>query len=207
MHGIGGNVVEARERLHRMLIENLYSNRILNNSHRGDFVEMMVLDALGPEWRHVGLGWNLWDLQRGTGAARARIQVKQCAARQLWGKTKRMSFQFPWSDHAPAYVRRDFPNEALEEDGWFRELFVVGVHDVEDEKLCDQTDPSQWRFMIVPSSELKRGQNSMTLSKATKQWPLVSLAELKPRVEIKLSELRQVRNRFLATCSRPGKSD
>jgi hypothetical protein len=171
-----------------MLIEKLYSHRILNNSHRGDFVEMMVLDALGHEWRHVGLGWNIWDLQRGNGKERARIQVKQCAARQLWGKTKCMVFQFPWSDHAPAYIRRDFPDEALEQDGWFCELFVVGVHAIEDETLCDQTDPSQWQFMIVPSWELKRGQSSMTLSKAMKRWPLVPLAELKAAVEIKLSE-------------------
>jgi hypothetical protein len=39
-----------------MLIENLYSLRILNNSHRGDFVEMMVLDALGYEWRYITAG-------------------------------------------------------------------------------------------------------------------------------------------------------
>src|SRR5262249_20832865 len=160
-----------------MLIERLYSHRILSNSHRGDFVEMMVLDALGPEWRHVGLGWNLWDLQRGTEKSRARIQVKQCAARQLWGKTKRMTFQFPWSADVPAYIHRDFPSEAIEKDGWFCELFVVGVHLVEDEALCDQTDPTQWQFMVVPSRELHRGQSSMTLSKAMERWPLVPLAD------------------------------
>src|SRR5262249_28036218 len=114
---------------------------------------------------------------------------KQCAARQLWGKTKRMIFQFPWSDQAPAYIRRDFPNEALEKNGWFCELFVVGVHAVEDERLCDQTNPSQWQFMLVPSRELKRGQSSMTLSKAMKRWPLVPLAELKLVVQTKPREL------------------
>jgi hypothetical protein len=184
--------VEHRERLHRMLVEKLYSQRILNNSHRGDFVEMMVLDALGPEWRHVGLGWNIWDLQRGSGVDRARIQVKQCAARQLWGKTKCMTFQFPWSDRAPAYFRRDYPNEAVENDGWFCELFVVGVHAVDDEQLCDQTDPSQWQFMVVPSRELTRGQNSMTLRKAIQLWPPVALAELKSAVETKLSTCHKI---------------
>ena len=186
-----------------MLIETLYSQRILNNSHRGDFVEMMVVDALGAEWRHVGLGWNIWDLQRGAGSDRARIQVKQCAARQLWGKTKCMTFQFPWSDQAPAYILRDFPNEALEQDGRFCELFVVGVHAVEDEKLCDQTDPAQWQFMVVPSRELKRGQSSMTLSKAIKRWPLVPLAGLKSAVETKLRDLRDAEQR-LAAASQTG---
>ena len=61
--------MEQKERLHRMLIERLYSHRILNNSHRGDFVEMMVLDALGPEWRHVGLGWNIWIFNAGTASS------------------------------------------------------------------------------------------------------------------------------------------
>jgi hypothetical protein len=128
-------------------------------------------------------------LQRGDGKDRARIQVKQSAARKLWGKTKCLTFQFPWSDQAPAYIRRDFPNEAIEKDGWFCELFVVGVHAVEDEKLCDQTDPSQWQFMVVPLHELKPGQNSMTLSKATKRWPLIPLSGLKSAIEIRLSEL------------------
>jgi hypothetical protein len=100
-----------------------------------------------------------------------------------------MTFQFPWSHQAPAYILRDFPNEIVEKDGWFCELFVVGVHAVEDEKLCDQTDPSQWQFMVVPSHELKRGQSSMTLRRAMKRWPLVPLAGLKSAVEIKLSEL------------------
>lgn len=100
-----------------------------------------------------------------------------------------MTFQFPWSDHAPAYIRRDFPNEALEKDGWFCELFVVGIHAVEDEMVCDQTAPSQWQFMVVPSRELKRGQSSMTLSKAMKRWPLIPLSGLKSTVELKLNVL------------------
>jgi hypothetical protein len=100
-----------------------------------------------------------------------------------------MTFQFPWRDRAPAYISRDFPQEALEKEGWFCELFIVGVHTVEDELLCDQTDPSQWQFMVVPARDLKRGQSSMTLIKAIKRWPLVPLAELKSAVLCKLCEL------------------
>ena len=176
-----------RSRVHRLLIEKLYSQRILNNAHRGDFVELMVLDALGPDWRHVGLGWNLWDLQRGKGQDRTRIQVKQSAARQLWGKTKHMTFQCRWRDAAPSYIKRDFPDEALENQGWFCELFVVGMHLVDDLAECDQTDPAQWQFMVVPTRELVSGQNSIPLSKAVGRWPLVSLSELKPTVDTKLA--------------------
>lgn len=183
-----------RERVHQLLIERLYSGRILNNSHRGDFVEMMVLDALGPDWRHVGLGWNLWDLQRGDGPERTRIQVKHCAALQLWGKTKRLIVQFPWRDHPPDYIRRDFPREALEEAGWFCELFVVGVHEVETNE-SDQTDPVQWQFMIAPSWEMKPGHSSMTLDKAASRWPLVPLSGLKSTVDAKLLERPPMRGR------------
>jgi hypothetical protein len=180
-----------KARLHQLLIEKLYSSPVLNNSHRGDFVEMMVLSALGPEWRHVGLGWNLWDIQHGTGAERIRIQVKQCAAPQLWGKTKRMTFQFPWSERAPDYIRRDFPNEAIEKGGWFCELFVVGVHLIEDKAVCDQTDVNQWRFMVVPTNELRPRQSSMMLTKAMRRWPLVTWSELKSAVHRTLDALKR----------------
>jgi hypothetical protein len=48
--------------------------------------------------------------------------------------------------------------------------------------------------MIVPAWELKRGQSSMTLSKAMKRWPLIPLAELKSAVEIKLGEQPRLTN-------------
>ncbi len=130
-----------------MIVETMYSGRVLNNSHRGDFVEMMVLDALGDAWRHVGLGWNLWDLQRGSGPDRIRIQVKQCAALQLWGKTKRMTIQTPYATDVPAYFVRDFPNEAIEGRGYRCEIFVIGVHRDADPATCDQTNPLQWQFL------------------------------------------------------------
>lgn len=191
--------MNERARLHQLLIEKLYSRPILNNSHRGDLVEMMVLNALGPEWKHVGLGWHLWDLQRGTGAARVRIQVKQCAARQLWGKTKNMIFQFPWSEGAPDYIRRDFPDEALEDKGWYCELFIVGVHPVEDAAVCDQTDVNQWRFMVVPTIELKQGQSSMLLSKAIKRWALVGLGDLKTAVSARIDAGKNGSEETIAT--------
>ncbi len=91
----------------------------------------------------------------------------------------------------PDYIRRDFPNEMIEEEGWFCELFVVGIHPVEDETSCDQTDMNQWRFMVVPANELKRGQSSMLLSRAMKRWGTVTCPELRTEVAQKLDALRQ----------------
>ena len=100
---------EHKAHINDLLISEVYGGPILNNSHRGDIVEMMVWDALGPDWRFVGLGWHPWDLQRGTGPERIRIQIKQCALLQLWGKTKAPTFQFSWSKNAPEYFQRDNP--------------------------------------------------------------------------------------------------
>ena len=78
----------SRDRVLSMVANRIYGGTVLNNSHRGDVVEMMVLAALGSDWKFVGLGWHPWDLQRGSGADRVRIQVRQSAAMQIWGPTK-----------------------------------------------------------------------------------------------------------------------
>lgn len=175
--------MSTKPHFQQLIIQNLYSARILNNSHRGDLVEIMVLSALGPDWRHVGLGWNLWDLQRGNGPDRVRIQVKQSAARQLWGKTKEMTFRFPWSEKVPNYFFRDNPEEAIESSGWFCDLFVVGLHIIDDD-TCDQMDVNQWKFMVVPTNELPAGRRSMPIERAVKKWPPVSWQDLRAAVEV-----------------------
>ncbi len=180
------NQSEAKVHIQDLLIKHVYSGPILNNSHRGDFVEMMALAALGPEWRFVSGGWHPWDLQRGSGSERVRIQVKQSAALQLWGETKKMMFSFPWSDKPPAYFFRDNPNEKIEDCGWFCDLFVVGIHDVKDLSLCDQTNADQWKFFVIPISELPPKSSSMTIDKTLKRWTPVSWKDLKTEVNAKI---------------------
>jgi hypothetical protein len=51
----------TRDEVIKSVADTLYSSSILNNSHRGDVVEMMVLAALGSEWKFVGLGWHPWN--------------------------------------------------------------------------------------------------------------------------------------------------
>jgi hypothetical protein len=166
-----------------LVAKHMYTDRILNNSHRGDVVEMIVLSALGSNWRLVGLGWHPWDLQQGDGKDRVRIQVKQCAALQLWGATKNLQLNFGWKKKAPDYFNRDNPGEEIEPQGWFCDIFVFGLHLESDESLADQVNPEQWKFLVVPVSELKHGLNSMVLSKALKRWEPVSWTELAESVE------------------------
>jgi len=165
-----------------MVTKYMYSGKILNNVHRGNIVEMMVLSALGSDWKMVSLGWHPWDIQFSTGPQRIRIQVTQCAALQLWGPTKKQSIQFGWKKKAPDDFERYNPGETIESEGWFCDIFVVGVHLVEDES-ADQVDPKQWEFLVIPTSDLNPGRNSMVLSKALLKWKPVKWQDLKTTVE------------------------
>lgn len=171
-----------------MVAKKIYSSRILNNSHRGDIVEMMVLSSLGTDWKFVGLGWHPWDLQRGSGSNRVRIQVKQCAALQLWGLTKKLILKFGWKKKAPAYFFRDNPTEDIEPEGWFCDIFVFGIHLENDKNKADQVNPKQWKFLVIPTSELEQGLDSMVLEKALKRWQLITLLELSKSVDLAIKK-------------------
>ena len=54
--------IPTRDDILQMMLTEIYPPGIINNAHRGDLVEMMVLRALGPPWKLVGLGWHPWDL-------------------------------------------------------------------------------------------------------------------------------------------------
>ncbi len=171
----------------------MYSGTVLNNSHRGDIVEMMVLAALGNEWKFVGLGWHPWDLQLGVGTDRVRIQVKQSAALQLWGPTVKQVLSLNWSDKPPSYFQRDNPGETIEHEGWFCEIFIFGVHQESDADEVDQVDPQQWKFLVIPTCDLKSGAKSITLTKALNSWPLFMWHELPEAVDKALKRLARSR--------------
>lgn len=62
----------------------------MDNRERGDYAEQLVLSALGPDWKWVGLGWKPWDLERNYGERRVRIQVKQSAMAQFWQRPEKL---------------------------------------------------------------------------------------------------------------------
>lgn len=175
----------SRARILKLLEQHIYEIKILNNTHRGDVVEMMVLAALGDEWRYVGLGWHPWDLQKGTRHNRVRIQVKQSAAVQLWSpaKTRKRVVSLGWKRKPPNYFKRDHPNEPIEAEGWFCEVFVVGIHDGTKKSEIDQVDPRQWTFLVIPTQELARETDSISREEAIKNWPPVPWVKLKGAVD------------------------
>ena len=181
-----GRAIPTRQDILQRMMDYIYSQPLINNAHRGDVVEMMVLAALGSDWRHVGLGWHPWDLQRGDGQDRIRVQVKQTAALQIWGPTKQRTLAFGWKQNPPRYFDRDNPNEHIEKEGWFCDLFIFGLHDETDKDIADQADPRQWSFMVIPTTDLKPKTNSMQLSRARQRWTPVKWQQLSQEVEKRL---------------------
>lgn len=175
--------VPTKKDLHELLLEHVYKGPIINNAHRGDLVEMAVLAALGPPWKYVGLGWHPWDLQRGCGKDRVRIQVKNCARLQLWGETTSPRVQFGWKAKPPAYFKQCYPNKEIENEGWFCEIFVIGYHCNKNRSTADQVDPEQWKYLIIPVCELKPKQSSLSLDKAKTCWPPVKWAGIRAAVD------------------------
>ncbi len=175
--------IPSREEVIQSVAKTMYSGGILNNTHRGDVVEVMILAALSPEWKFVGLGWHPWDFQRGSGNSRVRMQVKHSAALQLWGKTLKPGLSFGWRDKPPSYFEQDNPGEFIESEGWFCEIFVFGIHQQVDRTTVDQADPGQWSFLVIPTCDLRPRTNSMVLTKALKMWPLIPWGELRRAVD------------------------
>ena len=135
------------------------------------------------------MGCHPWDIQRGSGESRVRVQVRQLAAHQLWGPTRKMTLQFGWKSNPPGYFRRDNPDEAIENEGWFCELFVFGLHRVHDWARIDQADPAQWEFLVVPAMDQRPGRSSMVLGRALAKWVPVGWAELAGEVDRVLARI------------------
>lgn len=192
--------VPSRDDIIQMVSREMYSGKILNNAHRGHVVEAMVLSALSPDhalgpdqWRLTALGWHPWDLQRGKGEDRVRIQVKQCAWLQLWtpkNDKEDLRLHFVWKKSRPRYFKRDYPDEDIEREGWFCDMFVFGVHEEKDRDRADQVDPDQWTFLVIPAHELREDLKSLSLEDAKAKWPPVSWSGLAESVESAISKWR-----------------
>ena len=107
-----------KEDIQKRLIQEVYSGPILNNSHRGDIIEIIVLEALGVDWKLVGLGWHPWNTESTQISSKIRIQVKQCAALQLWGPTQKVTLSFPWTQSLSQYYVDRIPG--IETEGYTR---------------------------------------------------------------------------------------
>lgn len=156
----------TEERIIKDLMQRFYERPLINNVHRGDYVECMIALALKPAWR-LTTPWTSWDLvHQKTGA---RIEVKQSAA------------QAPWARKWPARGRFDIRRRKgyYSEDGTWTEtpqrkrhacLYVFAWHPGKDAD-ADHRRPDQWEFFVVAETCLPLEQDSIGLG------PLIQIVE------------------------------
>lgn len=122
-----------------------YGRPLIENSYRGLIAEIIVGEALGPQWRLCSGDWGGWDLEHMTGC---RLEVKQSAALQTWTAPKK-----------PAPPTFDIREQTGYYEGaaWIPQIgrqahiYVFAYHPIQDES-ADHRDPRQWCFYILPSS-------------------------------------------------------
>jgi hypothetical protein len=132
-------------------LRDMFDVPVIQNNLRGLWVELMVLELLGSDWRHAGNDWAAWDLERNDGL---RVEVKQSARVQSWGRSAglpRFSIA-PAKGHYPdgqGYVPNLSGNRLAN-------LYIFAWHDGDDQRLA-----SQWEFCVVEADRLPRSQKSI----------------------------------------------
>ena len=143
---------EIRKRTVRS-VESVYCQYpLINNVERGTYVEHMIALALKELQWGLTWPWGPWDLEH---QDRARIEVKQSAARQTWHKRSDPPSQGRFG------IKK--PSEGYElEDGTrietprhrHADLYVFAWHPEKDLRIADHRRPDQWEFFVVAESRL-----------------------------------------------------
>ena len=171
------------------LNERFYSQPLIDNVYRGDYVETLIFFALGKGWKVIG-GWGGWDLEREDGI---RLEVKQSAALQSWhaaasaGKTSPARFDIAprggyYTDSTDAGVWREVDTPVRSAD-----IYIFAWHPKKDPDTADHRRAEQWEFYVVPESKLPpkpQGTKTQTISPGTAKNLAVAVtyAELAARV-------------------------
>lgn len=158
---------------------------IMSNVVRGTFVEHLVLTALGPPWA-MTLPWHSWDLSHSDGW---KLEVKQSSAIQAWhtADDSRIGRNQPKFDIRPrngywqgqTWVKRP---------GRIADIYVFAYHADRNFETADQREPAQWKFFLVPESELPV-QKSISLSRVIAIRSPVSAEQLRDQCDTLLTTI------------------
>ena len=153
---------------HQRIIESImdthYRKALLNNVHRADYVEAMIVLALDERWLLISRDWDWapWDLERDDGV---RLEVKQSAAQQSW-KT-----HDPQANRSFDIAQRNgyWDQESRWHDGRARyaDIYLFAWHPELDRNIADHRCASQWRFFVIPEHQLP-AQKSISLNSLKK---------------------------------------
>ena len=149
------------------MLKRRYDGPIMNNVSRGDYVECMIAAALGSDWRLTwmdGWDWAAWDCEHTP--SRARLEIKQAAARQTWDRGPALRRRKPVFDIAPRSGFWTRGGEWIDSPGRQADVYVFAWHG-HDDNDADHTDPRQWCFFVVAERDLPQGQKSIGLRRLT----------------------------------------
>ena len=126
----------------RKLANRHYGCRRMFGLHRAVYIEWLVKERLGSDWT---LHWKDPRTQRPhiKHTSGKRLAVRQQAALQPSRK--------------PGGKNHSFKVSPLSD------LYVFAWHDVENEEVCDQREPDQWRFFVFPTHASIQDQESVDL--------------------------------------------
>ena len=165
------------------MLKRRYQGPIMNNVYRGDYVECMVASALGGDWRLTwadGWDWAAWDCEHKN--SRARLEIKQAAARQTWDKGPTPPRRTPTFDIAArsGYWTRE--GEWIDSPGRQADVYVFAWHG-RDDNHADHTDPLQWCFFVIAESDLPQDRKSIRLRRLKETAVPCGVADLRMAVE------------------------
>ena len=136
--------------------------KVIVNIFRAAHVEAMVGLALGEEYLLTD-GWEGWDLSHS--ASGWRVEIKQSAARQVWHGAEVVPAN-PSFDIAARKGRFDGSKWiASEKPQRVAHAYVFAWHVDHKHDTCDQRDPAQWEFYVVPTSFLRIQQKTISLKR------------------------------------------
>lgn len=147
--------IEAVAMKDRMLtrIGGMFDVPVMQNNLRGLWVEAMVAELLGPEWKHTGADWAAWDFERADGL---RLEVKQSARMQSWGESDsvpRFSVKA-----ALGHYPKDAPYLPNVSGDRLAHVYLFAWH-----PGADQREPEEWEFYVVRADQLPKGQKGVSL--------------------------------------------
>lgn len=145
---------------------------VMQNNLRGLWVELMVAEILGPDWKQVGNDWAPWDLERSDGL---RVEVKQSASVQSWGNSTtspRFSIAAAKAHYPDGKTYTPNPSGSRLAD-----LYIFAWHEGGDQRIA-----TEWRFFVIRAEQLPRQQKSIGLKAIRKLTVEIGAEDLREKV-------------------------
>jgi len=124
----------------------IFGKPLVTNVYRSIVVEAMVAAVL-PEWEWCSADYMSYDFVHPNGT---RLEVKQSAMKQTW---QTRNAPRPSWDIAPRTGFWENGTDWIARPGRNADIYILGLHDVVD-ATADHRDASQWRFFVIPVSQL-----------------------------------------------------